>query len=251
MKTVDLNSDIGESFGAYKLGDDAEILKHITACNVACGYHAGDPMVMDRVVRIAAERGVAVGAHPGYPDLMGFGRRPMKLSHDEAKNYVKYQLGALSAFTTTYGTRIHHVCPHGSMGNACQTDRDLSRAICEAVYEFDKDIIVYYCAGAVLGEEAERMGLRTACEIFADRAYEDDLSLRSRSLEGAMITDEDEAIRRCIRMVTEGKVLSHSGKDLDIKGDTLCVHGDGPKAIAFVQKISKAFVDAGIEIRAV
>lgn len=251
MKTVDLNSDIGESFGAYKLGDDAEILKHITACNVACGYHAGDPMVMDRVVRIAAERGVAVGAHPGYPDLMGFGRRPMKLSHDEAKNYVKYQLGALSAFTTTYGTRIHHVCPHGSMGNACQTDRDLSRAICEAVYEFDKDIIVYYCAGAVLGEEAERMGLRSACEIFADRAYEDDLSLRSRALEGAMITDEDEAIRRCIRMVTEGKVTSHSGKELDIKGDTLCVHGDGPKAIAFVQRISKAFRDAGIEIRAV
>lgn len=251
MKTVDLNSDIGESFGAYKLGDDAEILKYITACNVACGYHAGDPMVMDCVVRIAAERGVAVGAHPGYPDLMGFGRRPMKLSHDEAKNYVKYQLGALSAFTTTYGTRIHHVCPHGSMGNACQTDRDLSRAICEAVYEFDKDIIVYYCAGAVLGEEAERMGLRSACEIFADRAYEDDLSLRSRALEGAMITDEDEAIRRCIRMVTEGKVTSHSGKELDIKGDTLCVHGDGPKAIAFVQRISKAFIDAGIEIRAV
>lgn len=251
MKTVDLNSDIGESFGAYKLGDDAEILKHITACNVACGYHAGDPMVMDRVVRIAAERGVAVGAHPGYPDLMGFGRRPMKLSHDEAKNYVKYQLGALAAFTTTYGTRIHHVCPHGSMGNACQTDRDLARAICEAVYEFDKDIIVYYCAGAVLGEEAERMGLRTACEIFADRAYEDDLSLRSRALEGAMITDEDEAIRRCIRMVTEGKVTSHSGRELDIKGDTLCVHGDGPKAIAFVQRISKGFVDAGIEIRAV
>ena len=251
MKTVDLNSDIGESFGAYKLGDDAEILKHITACNVACGYHAGDPMVMDRVVRIAAARGVAVGAHPGYPDLMGFGRRPMKLSHDEAKNYVKYRLGALSAFTTTYGTRIHHVCPHGFMGNACQTDRDLSRAICEAVCEFDKDIIIYYCAGAVLGEEAERMGLRTACEIFADRAYEDDLSLRSRSLEGAMITDEDEAIRRCIRMVTEGKVTSYSGKELDIKGNTLCVHGDGPKAIAFVQKISKAFIDAGVEIRAV
>lgn len=117
MYSVDLNSDIGESFGAYKLGDDAEILKHITAANVACGWHAGDPMVMDRVVRMAAENGVAVGAHPGYPDLMGFGRRPMKLSFDEAKNYVKYQVGALSAFTTTYGTKIHHVAPHGSMGN--------------------------------------------------------------------------------------------------------------------------------------
>ena len=249
MSSVDLNSDLGESFGAYKLGDDAEILKHITAANVACGWHAGDPMVMDRVVRMAAENGVAVGAHPGYPDLMGFGRRPMKLSFDEAKNYVKYQVGALSAFTTTYGTKIHHVAPHGSMGNMCQTDRELSRAICEACYEIDKDIIIYYCAGAVLAEEAEKVGLRTACEIFADRAYEDDLSLRSRKLEGSMITDEDVAIQRCIRMVKEGKVTGYSGKDLDIKGDTLCVHGDGPKAIAFVKKITEAFKKEGIEIR--
>ena len=173
----------------------------------------------------------------------------MKLSFDEAKNYVKYQVGALSAFTTTYGTKIHHVAPHGSMGNMCQTDRELSRAICEACYEIDKDIIIYYCAGAVLAEEAEKVGLRTACEIFADRAYEDDLSLRSRKLEGSMITDEDVAIQRCIRMVKEGKVTGYSGKDLDIKGDTLCVHGDGPKAIAFVKKITEAFKKEGIEIR--
>ncbi|MDO4620246.1 MAG: 5-oxoprolinase subunit PxpA [Lachnospiraceae bacterium] len=250
MFSVDLNSDIGESFGAYKLGDDDAILQHITACNVACGWHAGDPMVMDRVVRVAAERGVAVGAHPGYPDLMGFGRRVMKLSFAEAKNYVKYQLGALSAFTTTYGTKIHHCAPHGAMGNMCQDDRDLARAICEAVYEIDPEIIIYYCAGAVLGEEAEKIGLRAACEIFADRAYEDDLSLRSRKLEGSMITDEDVAIARCIRMIKEGKVTSYSGKELDIKGDTLCVHGDGPKAIAFVKRISEAFTKEGIEIKA-
>ncbi len=249
MYAIDLNSDIGESFGAYKLGDDEEILKHITACNVACGYHAGDPMVMDRVVRIAAEKKVAVGAHPSFPDLMGFGRRPMKLSHDEAKNYVKYQIGALQAFAKSYGVRIHHCAPHGAMGNMCQDDRDLARAICEAVYDIDPEMIIYYCAGAVLGEEAEKMGLRTACEIFADRAYEDDLSLRSRKLEGAMVTDEDIAIQRCIRMVKEGKVTGYSGKDLNIKGDTLCVHGDGPKAIAFVNKISEAFRREGIEIR--
>ena len=249
MFAIDLNSDIGESFGAWKMGDDEAILQHITAANVACGYHAGDPMVMDRVVRIAAERGVAVGAHPSFPDLMGFGRRKMILSFDEAKNYVKYQIGALSAFTTTYGTRIHHVAPHGAMGNMCQDDRNLARAVCEACYEIDPEIIIYYCAGAVLAEEAEKIGLRTACEIFADRAYEDDLSLRPRKLEGAMITDEDEAIARCIRMVKEGKVRGYSGKDLDIKGDTLCVHGDGPKAIAFVNRISEAFVKEGIEIR--
>lgn len=250
MYSVDLNSDIGEGFGAYTMGDDNEILKYITAAQVACGWHAGDPMIMDKVVRTAAERGVAVGAHPSFPDLMGFGRRKMNISFEEAKNYVKYQVGALSAFTKTYGVKIHHLAPHGAMGNMCQDDRELARAICEAVYEIDPEIIIYYCAGAVLGEEAEKMGLRTACEIFADRAYEDDLSLRSRKLPGAMITDEEESIRRCIRMVKEGKVTSYSGKELDIKGDTLCVHGDGPKAIAFVKRIREEFEKEGIEIRA-
>ena len=245
MYSVDLNSDIGEGFGAYTMGDDNEILKYITAAQVACGWHAGDPMIMDKVVRTAAERGVAVGAHPSFPDLMGFGRRKMNISFEEAKNYVKYQVGALSAFTKTYGVKIHHLAPHGAMGNMCQDDRELARAICEAVYEIDPEIIIYYCAGAVLGEEAEKMGLRTACEIFADRAYEDDLSLRSRKLPGAMITDEEESIRRCIRMVKEGKVTSYSGKELDIKGDTLCVHGDGPKAIAFVKRIREEFEKEG------
>ena len=249
MYSVDLNSDIGEGFGAYTMGDDNEILKYITAAQVACGWHAGDPMIMDKVVRTAAERGVAVGAHPSFPDLMGFGRRKMNISFEEAKNYVKYQVGALYAFTKTYGVKIHHLAPHGAMGNMCQDDRELARAICEAVYDIDPEIIIYYCAGAVLGEEAEKMGLRTACEIFADRAYEDDLSLRSRKLPGAMITDEEESIRRCIRMVKEGKVTSYSGKELDIKGDTLCVHGDGPKAIAFVKRIREEFEKEGIEIR--
>ena len=250
MFCVDLNSDVGESFGAYTLGDDEEILKHVTAVQVACGWHAGDPMVMDKVVRMAAERGIAVGAHPSFPDLMGFGRRKMMLSFAEAKNYVKYQIGALSAFTKTYDIPIHHMAPHGAMGNMVQDDVQLARAICEAVYEIDPEIIVYYCAGAVLGEEAEKIGLRTACEIFADRAYEDDLSLRSRKLPGAMITDEEESIKRCIRMVKEGKVTSYSGKDLDIKGDTLCVHGDGPKAIAFVKRIHEEFTKEGIAIQA-
>ena len=249
MYTVDLNSDIGEGFGAYTMGDDNEILKYITAAQVACGWHAGDPMIMDKVVRTAAERGVAVGAHPSFPDLMGFGRRKMNISFEEAKNYVKYQVGALSAFTKTYGVKIHHLAPHGARGNMCQGDRELARAICGVVYEIDPEIIIYYCAGAVLGEEAEKMGLRTACEIFADRAYEDDLSLRSRKLPGSMITDEEESIRRCIRMVKEGKVTSYSGKELDIKGDTLCVHGDGPKAIAFVKRIREGFEKEGIEIR--
>ena len=232
MYSIDLNSDMGESFGAYKLGGDEEIIKYVTTANVACGWHAGDPMVMDKVVRMAKERGVMVGAH-----------------HDEVKNYVRYQIGALAAFTKSYGMKLQHVAPHGAMGNACQYDEDISTAICEAICEYDKDLIVYYCAGAVLGDIAESKGLRTASEIFADRAYMDDLSLVPRKMEGSMITDENIAIERCVKMIKEGKVTSINGKELDIKGDTLCVHGDGPKALAFVQKIREKFTEEGIEIK--
>ena len=246
---IDLNSDMGESFGAYKLGNDAEIIQYVTSANIACGWHAGDPMVMDRTVKAAAARGVAVGAHPGYPDLMGVGRRKMTLSPLETKNYVKYQIGALWAFAKSEGLKLQHVAPHGSLGNLCQYDRETSRAICEAVYEIDPSIMIYYCAGAVLGEEAKKLGLTAKSEIFADRAYMDDLSLVPRSMPGAMITDEDIAIARCIRMVKEGKVTSLNGKELDIRGDTLCVHGDGAKALAFVEKIRAAFTAEGIEIR--
>lgn len=249
MFQIDLNSDMGESFGAYKLGGDENIIQYVTTANVACGWHAGDPMVMDKVVRMAKEHGVMVGAHPGYPDLLGFGRRKMVLSYQEVKNYVKYQVGALAAFTQSYGMKLQHVAPHGAMGNQCQYDEEISSAIVEAVCDYDKDIIIYYCAGAVLGKIAESKGLRIASEIFADRAYMDDLSLVPRKMEGSMITDEDVAIKRCIRMIKEGKVTSITGKELDIQGDTLCVHGDGPKALAFVQRIREVFVQEGIAIR--
>ena len=227
MYQIDLNSDMGESFGAYSIGNDDEIIKYVTTANVACGWHGGDPMVMDKVVKKAAERKVAVGAHPGYPDLMGFGRRKMVLKPSEVKNYIKYQVGALMAFTASYGMKLQHVAPHGALGNLCQYDRDVSRAICEAVYEIDPSIRIFYCAGAVLGDEAEKMGLEALSEIFAD---------------------EDEAIRRCVKMIKEGKVTSVSGKELDIKGDTLCVHGDGAKALAFVSRIRDAFEAEGIHI---
>lgn len=246
---IDLNSDMGEGFGVYKLGNDAEIIRYVTSANIACGYHAGDPMVMDKTVKAAAAHGVAVGAHPGYPDLMGFGRRKMTLSPLETKNCIKYQVGALWAFAKSEGLRLQHVAPHGSLGNLCQHDRETSRAICEAVAEIDPSIMIYYCAGAVLGEEAEKLGLVAKSEIFADRAYMDDLSLVPRSVPGAMITEEAVAIERCIRMVKEGRVTALSGKELEIKGDTLCVHGDGAKALAFVEKIRAAFAAEGIEVR--
>lgn len=249
MYQIDLNSDMGESFGAYKIGNDEGIIQYVTSANIACGYHAGDPMVMDKVVRLAQEHGAAVGAHPGYPDLMGFGRRKMVLSPDEVKNYMKYQIGALWAFAHSRGMRLQHVAPHGALGNLCQYDRETSRAICEAVYEIDPSIMIFYCAGAVLGDEAEKMGLKTVSEIFADRAYMDDLSLVPRKQPGSMITDEDLAVERCIRMVKEGRVTTITGKDVEIKGDTLCVHGDGAKALAFVERIRKAFQSEGIQIR--
>lgn len=249
MYTIDLNSDMGESFGAYKIGNDSEIIKHITSSNIACGYHAGDPMVMDNTVKIAKEYNVAVGAHPGYPDLMGFGRRKMTLTPLEVKNYMKYQIGALWAFAKSYGMKLQHVAPHGALGNLCQYDREVSRAICEAVCEIDSSVIIFYCAGAVLGEEAEKLGLKTASEIFADRAYMDDLSLVPRKQPGSMITDEDLAVEHCIRMVKEGKVKSINGNDIDIRGDTLCVHGDGAKALAFVERIRKEFTKENIIIR--
>lgn len=249
MYSIDLNSDLGEGFGAYKIGDDEAIIRHVTAANVACGWHAGDPMIMDKTVRMAKELGVDVGAHPSYPDQVGFGRRKMVLSFQEIKNDVKYQIGALYAFTKSQGIKLHHVAPHGAMGNQCQYDEETARAICEAIAEFDRDLIVYYCAGAVLGQVAESMGLRTAAEIFVDRAYMDDLSLAPRKMEGSMITDEEFAIKRCIRMIKEGKVTSINGKELDVRGDTLCVHGDGPKAIAFVQRIREAFEQEGIQIK--
>ena len=249
MYQIDLNSDMGESFGAYHIGDDEGIIKYVTSANIACGYHAGDPMVMDKVVRMAKERGVAVGAHPGYPDLMGFGRRKMVLSTAEVKNYMKYQIGALWAFAHSYGLELQHVAPHGALGNLCQYDESVSRAICEAVKEINPEIRIFYCAGAVLGKVAEEMGLAAAAEIFADRAYMDDLSLVPRKQPGSMITDENIAIKRCVRMIKEGKVQALSGKDLAIKGDTLCVHGDGAKALAFVEKIRAAFQEEGITIR--
>lgn len=248
MFRIDLNSDMGESFGAYKIGGDEQVIQYVTSANVACGFHAGDPMVMAKTVKMARENGVAVGAHPGYPDLRGFGRRKMSLSCEEIKNDMKYQIGALWAFVKSEGMKLQHVAPHGALGNLCQYDREASRAICEAVYEIDPELIIYYCAGAVLGEEAEKTGLRAKAEIFADRAYMDDLALVPRAMPGSMITDEDLAIKRCIRMVKEGKVTALSGKELDIKGDTLCVHGDGPKALAFVQKIRAAFGEEGITI---
>ncbi len=224
MYRVDLNSDLGESFGRYTLGMDDKVIPLISSANVACGYHASDPVVMEKTVALAKAAGVRVGAHPGFPDLMGFGRRNLNVTPGEAKAYVLYQLGALY--------------------NMAAKDYGLAKAICEAVKEFDRDLIVLALSGGQLSKAAMDMGLSTAQEVFADRAYEEDGTLVDRRKEGAMITDEEEAIR----MVKEKKVRAITGKDISIEADSVCVHGDGVKALAFVEKIRGAFEAEGIEV---
>lgn len=248
MYRVDLNSDLGESFGRYTLGNDDKIIPLITSANVACGYHASDPVVMGKTIQMAKEAGIRVGAHPGFPDLMGFGRRNMEVSPAEAKAYTIYQLGALDAFCRANGMKMQHVKPHGAMYNMAAKDYNLAKAICEAIKEFDDTLIVMALSGGQLVQAAKDMGLRVALEVFADRAYEEDGSLVNRRKEGAMITDEEEAIARVIRMVKEQKVTAITGKDIDIKADSVCVHGDGAKALAFVERIRATMKEEGIEI---
>ena len=248
MFRVDLNSDLGESFGRYTIGMDDKIIPMITSANVACGYHASDPVVMNKTLAMAKEAGIRVGAHPGFPDLMGFGRRNLSVSQEEAKAYTLYQLGALDAFCRIKGLKMQHVKPHGALYNMAAKDYELSKAICEAIKEFDQELIVLALSGGELAHAAKDMGLRTALEVFADRAYEEDGTLVNRRKEGAMITDETLAISRVVRMIKEKKVTAITGKDIPIQADSVCVHGDGEKALAFVEKIRAALQDEGIEI---
>ena len=248
MYRVDLNSDLGESFGRYTIGADDKIIPLITSANVACGYHASDPVVMDKTIKLAKEAGIRVGAHPGFPDLMGFGRRNMVVSPAEAKAYTLYQLGALDAFCKANGVKMQHVKPHGAFYNMAAKDYKLSKAICEAIKDYDDSLIVMALSGGELIRAAQDLGLRAASEVFADRAYEEDGTLVNRSKEGAMITDENEAIARVVRMVKEQKVTAITGKDISIKADSICVHGDGAKALAFVEKIRAELTKEGVEI---
>ena len=250
MVTVDLNCDLGESFGNYTLGMDEAVIPFVSSVNIACGFHAADPLVMADTVALAHKAGAGIGAHPGFPDLMGFGRRNMAVSPAEAEAYVLYQLGALQAFCIASGTRLRHIKPHGALYNMAAVDKPLAESICRATARFDDSITVLGLSGSELLEAAHRQGLRAASEVFADRAYEDDGALRSRTYPDSMITCEDEAARRVIRMVTEGRVQSVSGKDVSITADSVCVHGDSAQALAFVRKIRAALESAGVRIAA-
>lgn len=250
MASIDLNCDLGESFGAYSIGMDAEVIPFITSANVACGCHAGDPMVMQKTVALCRQAGVQVGAHPGLPDLVGFGRRNMAISPAEARDYIVYQVGALQAFCRANGLHLHHVKPHGALYNMAGKDYTLARAICEGVLATAPDAVLLALSGSEMLRAAADVGLRSASEVFADRGYRPDGSLVPRGTPGAMITDEEQAIARVVRMVREGKVTANDGSDIDIRADSICVHGDGAKALEFVRRIRAAMAQAGVEVTA-
>ena len=220
---IDLNCDLGESFGNYKIGMDEEVIKFISSANIACGFHASDPLVMEKTVALAKENGVKVGAHPGFPDLAGFGRRNMNVSPKELKAMVVYQIGALNAFCKASGIKMNHVKPHGAMYNMAAKDERLALAIAEAVAQIDDNLFLVGLSGSELLKAAKRVGLKCASEVFADRAYEDDGSLVPRSKIGAVISNEEEASDRAVQMIKYGKVKSITGKEIPITADT----GDG------------------------
>ena len=234
---VDLNSDLGESFGVYTMGQDEEILQVVSSANVACGFHAGDPTVMKKTVALAKRYGVAVGAHPGLPDLVGFGRRKMAISPEEAYSIVLYQVGALGAVASAQGIKLHHVKPHGALYNMAAKDKGLAEAVALAVHDYDQELVLYGLAGSELIKAGEAKGLRTASEVFADRSYQEDGSLTPRSQPGAVLVDEEQALAQVIDMVSKGKVKAVTGKLVSVKVDTICVHGDGVKALAFARRI--------------
>jgi UPF0271 protein len=251
VRRIDINSDVGESFGAYTIGSDAEVMAGITSANVACGFHAGDPGVMRRTVALAREHGVAIGAHPGFPDLVGFGRRELNATPAEVENLVLYQIGALAAMTTAIGLRLQHVKPHGALFNQAVTDRRLAEAIARAVHAFDPTLVLFGLPGSQILEAGRDAGLRVASEVFADRAYEPDGSLASRRKPGSVIHDPARVLERSIRMVEKGTVEALDGTPVTVHADTICVHGDTPGAATLVVTLRQGLEARGIRVMAV
>lgn len=249
-RTIDLNCDLGESFGAYGMGDDAGVLPFVTSANVACGAHAGDPSVMRRTVAAALEHGVAIGAHPGLPDLAGFGRREMRISAQEAYDLVLYQVGALAAFATAAGTSLRHVKPHGALYNMACADAALAEPIARAVRDLDAELILYGLPGSELQRAAEGAGLRFAREAFADRGYASDGSLVRRGTPGAMIEDPGEAVRRAVEIAAEGRTRTADGGELRLEADTICIHGDRPDAALFARTLREGLERSGVRVAA-
>jgi len=248
---IDINSDMGESFGAYTIGHDAGLLTAITSANVAAGFHAGDPSVLRETIRAAVAHRVAVGAHPGFPDLVGFGRRELNVTPREAEDLVLYQVAAVAGVAAAEGTRLQHVKPHGALFNMAVHDATLSAAIARAVAAFDKSLILFGLPGSEILKAGRAAGLRVAAEVFADRAYEPDGTLASRRKPGAVIHDSDVVVARAVRMVTDRTVVATDGSVVPLEADTICVHGDTPGSDVLAARIRAGFERAGVTVQAI
>ncbi len=250
-KVIDLNADLGESFGPWRMGADEQLLEIITSANIACGFHAGDPVVMDRTVKHAQRHGVAVGAHPGFRDLEGFGRRRIHgLDADELKTLVRYQVGALEAIARANGASVGHVKLHGALANMASEDSAIARLYVEGVAALDPELVVVAMAATELERAAAEQGQPLAREIYADRAYNDDGTLVNRGTPGAMIHDADEAADRVLKMLDEGAVTALSGAKVPVEAETVCVHGDGPEALAMAETLRRRLEQAGVRVEA-
>jgi UPF0271 protein len=250
-RKIDLNCDLGESFGAYTIGNDLQVLAAVSSANIACGYHAGDHNVMAKTVRAAKEKKVKIGAHPGFHDLIGFGRRNIDVTPEDVYNSIVYQISALKGFCEINDTQMHHVKPHGALYNVAARNKDIAIAIASAVKDVDFSLILYGLANSELISTGEKLRLKTASEVFADRTYQDDGTLTPRSEENAVIRDLDVVEKQLINMIKEGKVQSISGKLVPIKADTVCVHGDNPQALIFLDKLREKLRNEGIIITSV
>lgn len=248
---VDINSDLGESFGAYQIGQDDAVMKYITSANIAAGFHAGDHNVIARAVKMAAENNIGIGVHPGFQDLQGFGRRLLHVDPKEIYNLIVYQIGAVQSFAKLFDQELSHVKPHGALYNLAAKDFQRAQAIAHAVYDFDPNLILFGLAGSELVKAGEAVGLQVANEVFADRTYQPDGSLTPRTEANAMIEDPKQAVDRVIRMVKDGKVEAVDGSDVSITADTICVHGDTDAALAFVMELQQGLVKNGITIKRV
>jgi UPF0271 protein len=248
MNQIDLNCDMGEGYGAWTMGDDLALLDHVSSANIACGFHAGDPGTMARTVRAAVAAGVAIGAHPGLPDLQGFGRRFMQVTQAEVYDMVVYQVGALAAFAVAAGSALHHVKIHGMLYNMAAKDEALSLGICRAVRDVDSSLMLYALAGSATERIARELGVLVACEVFADRSYQNDGSLTPRGQPGAMITDVEQSISQVRRLVSEGVVRAQTGTDVFLRADTVCIHGDQPGAVDFARRLRAALAADDISV---
>jgi UPF0271 protein len=249
---IDINCDLGESYGAFKIGNDQKVMPHITSANIACGFHGGDPVTVAQTIDLAKKLKVAVGAHPSFPDLMGFGRREMRLTPDELKNYIIYQVSALQGFARAAGTKLQHVKPHGALYNIAAEDEKTSETIVYAVKALDPSLIVFAPPNSALSKAAARARMRVAHEFFADRAYNPDGSLVSRMQPNATIHDTRKVVERTIRMITKGAVLTYNGETASLgEIQTICVHGDNPVAARLVEALRKGLKQAGVEVRSV